>query len=116
MDNNNVNKLNAYLAELGDIQKDIENFKILKTLKKKERLLKKAIKQIMLDEDVEIFENADWTVTITKTIKNKVTEAKVLDVIEAFELNQIEDLNFEDFTEPKETKSMKIKQIKKENE
>lgn len=113
MDNNNVNKLNAYLSELGDVQKDIENFKILK---KKERLLKKAIKQIMLDEDVEIFENSEWTVTITKTIKNKVTEAKVLDVIEAFELNQIEDLNFEDFTEPKETKSMKIKQIKKGEE
>ena len=108
---NNVNKLNAYLSELGDIQKDIENFKILK---KKERLLKKAIKQIMLDEDVEIFENADWTVTITKTVKNKVTEAKVLDVIEAFELNELNELNFEDFTEPKETKSMKIKQIKKE--
>ena len=27
-----------------------------------------------------------------------------------------DELNFEDFTEPKETKSMKIKQIKKENE
>ena len=113
MDNNNVNRLNAYLSELGDIRKELEKFK---TLKKKERLLNKAIKQIMLGEDVEIFENADWTVTITKTIKNKVTEAKVLDVIEAFELNQIEDLNFEDFTEPKETKSMKIKQIKKGNE
>ena len=98
-----VTKLNELLDALGEVKEELAK---VNSLKKRQRMIEKTIKTILL--------NNEWRVTIDKSIKDKVTEAKIMDIIEAFEANQLDSLTYEDFCEPKESVSMKIKKVKKE--
>ena len=105
-----VTKLNELLDALGEVKEELAK---VNALKKRQRMIEKTIKTILLNNEECIYENSDWRVTIDKAIKDKVTEAKIMDIIEAFEANTLDSLTYEDFCEPKESVSMKIKKVKK---
>lgn len=108
-----INKLNDMLSQIGEVREELAK---VNNLKKRLRLLEKGVKNIMLSNECNLFTNSDWVVTIEKGIKDKITEEKVLEIIELFDSNQLESLAYEDFIEPKESVSMKIKKNKREEE
>lgn len=113
LNSENINKLNNLLDQLGEVKEELAK---INNLKKRQRLIEKTIKAILIEHEEVIYTNSDWQVTIDKSIKDKVTEEKILEIIELFDSNQLDSLCYEDFVVPKESISMKIKKVKKEEE
>jgi uncharacterized protein YacL (UPF0231 family) len=107
----NINKLNNLLDQLGEVKEELAK---INNLKKRQRLIEKTIKAILIEHEENIYVNSEWQVTIDKAIKDKITEDKILEIIELFDANQLDSLCYEDFVVPKESISMKIKKISKE--
>ena len=108
----NINKMNELLYELGRVR---EELKKADKLRKEQRLLEKTIKNIMLENGEDLFENTDWVVTISKNSRDALSEDKVIEIIGLFDAHQLDSLTLEDFKEEKESISMKIKSIKRED-
>lgn len=113
LNSENINKLNNLLEQLGEVKEELAK---INNLKKRQRLIEKTIKAILIEHEECIYTNSEWQVTIDKSIKDKVTEEKILEIIELFDANQLDSLCYEDFVVPKESISMKIKKVKKEEE
>ena len=108
----NINKMNELLNELGNVRAELKK---VDALKKKQRLLEKSIKNIMLDNEETIYENSEWSVVINKNTRDTITEDKVIEIIGLFDSHQLDSLSLEDFFETKTSMSMKIKELKKED-
>ena len=108
-----INKLNDMLSQIGEVRDELAK---VNNLKKRLRLLEKGVRNILMENECNFFENSEWVVTIKKSIKDKITEEKILEIIDAFDSNQLDSLCYEDFVVPKESISMKIKKVKKEEE
>ena len=105
------NKLNMLLGELKDVEEVLAQ---VESYKKKQSLIKRTIKKLMVDNFEDNFKNSDYEVNIIRTVKEKLTQDKVLEVIELFDTNQLDSLALEDFMVMKESISMKIKPVEKE--
>ena len=62
-----VTKLNELLDALGEVKEELAN---VNALKKRQRMIEKTIKTILLNNEECIYENSDWRVTIDKAIKD----------------------------------------------
>ena len=113
MNNELMNKLNMLLGELKDVEEVLNK---VESFKKKQSLIKRTIKKLMVDNLEDNFKNGDYEVIITKTMKEKLTQDRVLEVIELFDANQLDSLALEDFMVIKESISMKIKPVEKVEE
>lgn len=107
------NKLNMLLGELKDVEEVLAQ---VESYKKKQSLIKRTIKKLMVDNFEDNFKNSDYEVNIIRTVKEKLTQDKVLEVIELFDANQLDSLALEDFMVMKESISMKIKRVEKEDD
>lgn len=108
-----INKLNDMLSQIGEVRDELAK---VNNLKKRLRLLEKGVKNLLMENECDFFENSEWLVTIERSIKDKITEEKVIEIIELFDTNQLDSLCLEDFFVPKESVSMKIKKVNKEEE
>lgn len=113
LNNENINKINDLLSQLEEIKEELAK---INNLKKRQRLIEKTIKAMMIEHEESIYQNDKYIVTIDKSIKDKITEEKVIEIIDLFDSNQLDSLCFEDFLVPKESIKMKIERVKKEEE
>jgi hypothetical protein len=113
MNNELMNKLNMLLGELKDVDEVLNK---VETYKKKKAMIKRTIKKLMVENLEDNFKNGDYEVIITRTMKEKLTQDKVLEIIELFDTNQLDSLSLEDFMVIKESISMKINPIEKVEE
>lgn len=113
MNNELMNKLNMLLGELKDVDEVLNK---VETYKKKKATIKRTIKKLMIENLEDNFKNGDYEVIITRTMKEKLTQDKVLEIIELFDTNQLDSLSLEDFMVIKESISMKINPIEKVEE
>lgn len=113
MNNELMNKLNMLLGELKDVDEVLNK---VETYKKKKATIKRTIKKLMVENLEDNFKNGDYEVIITRTMKEKLTQDKVLEIIELFDANQLDSLALEDFMVIKESISMKINPIEKVEE
>jgi hypothetical protein len=113
MNNELMNKLNMLLGELKDVDEVLNK---VETYKKKKAMIKRTIKKLMVENLEDNFKNGDYEVIITRTMKEKLTQDKVLEIIELFDTNQLDSLSLGDFMVIKESISMKINPIEKVEE